>query len=447
MKRLPISFHLHTDSEPRPHHADYSNIFRIILKGSLWLVAVVLALLVASYSMGNTYVLGRIVGCAAALGYLVGTRWLARAGHQYKASALLVLFYAALAMANLYVWGVNTPFGFLLIAITIVLASILLEPRRTILVGNGLILFLLGMQYLISYQGYVPQFSDSIKASHFGDAIAYSCGIAVLVLISWLYGRQTQRLLHEARSAEAALARQKDLLEVRVKERTAELERTQLEESRALYQFVEVGQLSAALIHDLANHLTILTMDIEDIKRSQHSRVIARAQKSLMNLDRMVGTLRDQLRGTERPKPFSPVRVVTAALRGTLQKASPNITLTTSESAQKARIVGDPLRFTQVITILVNNAIEAGAAADAPAQIRIRIQANAKDVSITIEDDGPGLTGNYRRTLFKPVQSAKKDGLGIGLFIAHKIIETHFKGRLECTRPAQPTTFTITIPL
>lgn len=431
---------------PHRYHETYTSVFRIILKGSICLVATIFILLIIScFVFGNTYVIGRIVACGIALLYLLTSGYLAKIGHCHQASLLLVLFYACIAILNLYIWGVNTPFGIILLSITIVLSSILLGSRSTIAIGSGLIVFLLSLQIMISYYNYTPVFSPSLKPSHMGDAIAYSGGLALLVLVSWLYNRQTQKLLQEAESAKADLAQEKDLLEVRVKERTADAKKAQLEETRALYQFVEIGQLSAALIHDLANHLTVLTMDIEDIKQHQHSKVIERAQQSLGNLEKMVSTLRDQLQGKEKRIKFTPSNVIKPLIKTQGDKV--HITLIVEKSARQYRVNGDPLRLVQVMTILINNSIEAYDSTAPKYDITIRVQATKHTITVTIQDNGRGLPESYKDTLFKPMQSTKKEGLGVGLFLAKKIIETHFEGTLECVTPKEPTTFHITLPV
>lgn len=446
MKTPPSTTDILYTSLLRRDYADYSNIFRFLLRGSLILVAAVLVLLLVSYFVvGNTHTLGRIVASSIAVVYLLVTGFLGKAGYRRHAAILLVLFYALLSMLTLYVWGVNTPFGIILLSITIVISGFLMGPRATVMIGGGLITFLLALQYCISYRGYSPVFSESLKQSHMGDGIAYAFGIAILVLISWLYSRKTEQLLFEARSAQAALARQKQLLEVRVKERTAELEKIQLEESRALYQFVEVGQLSAVLIHDLANHLTALTMDIEEMKRGQHSRVIERAQKSLGSLEQLVARYRDKLHGTEKPQPFDVAALVHETIRNQARTRAASIDVDVADNAKRARITGDPLRFTQVLTVLLNNALDA---TNGPADVKVVIRYNKKTHTLLVEvkDMGKGIPAVHRKQLFKPVQSSKKDGLGIGLFIARKIVETHFRGSLTCTRTANPTTFTMIFP-
>lgn len=435
----------HGGSLPRHSHTDYGNIFSFLLRGSLLLVGSMLAILLLSYFVaGNTYIAGRIVACSVAIIYLLITNLVARREHVYLGSVLLILFYALLSMLILYMWGISTPFGIILLSITIVITSILFEPALTLLVGGGFISFILGLQYAISNHNYMPALSETIKPSHMGDAIAYSCGIGVLILVSWLYSRRTKQLLRTARSAEAALAQEKQLLEVRIKERTTELKKAQLEESRTLYQFVEMGQLSAALIHDLANHLTALTMDLEEMKRSQHAQVVERADASLSSLEQLVRQYRDQLQGNEKAKRFTVASFVRTTLRNDKRLRNARLKLHVDEAAENTSVLGDPLRFVQVLTVLINNALEASKGREVI--LRIAVDDDNDVLCVHVEDSGKGVPPDLRKQLFKPLQSTKKEGLGIGLFIAHKIVETHFKGNLTCTSYSDPTIFTISLP-
>jgi hypothetical protein len=51
------------------------------------------------------------------------------------------------------------------------------------------------------------------------------------------------------------------------------------------------------------------------------------------------------------------------------------------------------------------------------------------------------------RSLFRPFQTTKKNGLGIGLFQSKMIVEAH-QGSIQVeSRPGQGTTFRILLPL
>ena len=47
------------------------------------------------------------------------------------------------------------------------------------------------------------------------------------------------------------------------------------------------------------------------------------------------------------------------------------------------------------------------------------------EVHLSVRDQGPGLSLSARSHLFEPLFTEKMDGLGMGLYVAHAIVEAH----------------------
>jgi PAS domain S-box-containing protein len=98
---------------------------------------------------------------------------------------------------------------------------------------------------------------------------------------------------------------------------------------------------------------------------------------------------------------------------------------------------GDPELLKQVFLNLFVNAAEAIAG---HGKIRVRFEGRASGAGggggepdylrVLVEDDGPGLKEEIAERVFDPFFSTKEDGAGLGLAIAHRIIEAH-RGRIE----------------
>jgi signal transduction histidine kinase len=65
-----------------------------------------------------------------------------------------------------------------------------------------------------------------------------------------------------------------------------------------------------------------------------------------------------------------------------------------------------------------------------------------------VSDDGCGMSLDFvNRSLFRPFQTTKKNGLGIGLFQSKMIVEAH-QGRIQVdSQPGKGTTFRLILPL
>ncbi len=83
----------------------------------------------------------------------------------------------------------------------------------------------------------------------------------------------------------------------------------------------------------------------------------------------------------------------------------------------------------RAIRNLARNALEAsGASDDGSGRVRFSARSAEKRVTITVEDNGPGLDAEVRQNLFTPFTSQKPGGTGLGLAIARKIIREHGGG-------------------
>lgn len=448
MRRWKKSFRTPPQTSYHPS-TEYKVVFETLLISTFILIAIITILLFVSYFVvNNTYVIGRILLCAISLLYLTITYIVWAKNFPSLASKLLILFYFLIAGLVLFMWGLNTPFGLLLLTITIVLAGILLGARYTLYITIMEIIMIFGIQLAFS-TGHQPELLTTVRPTHFGDAIAYSALLSILALISWLFGRQTERLLFKNKLAEQALIKEKELLEIRVEERTRELQKAQLKEMQQLYQFAEMGQLSAALLHDLANHLAVLTFDIADIGKNQHTQAIKRAEESIVYLEQAVAQVRKQLQGKSDYQKFDVVACIEDCIKIITPKAKrARATISLDTPTKQLLLKGDPLRLNHIASILIRNGIEAYAA-NTPKDKRhvsVIITDDKEVVTIRVKDQGKGIPLERRSYLFTPLKSTKKDGLGIGLFIAKKIAETHFKGTLSLTNTTNYTEFILQLP-
>jgi signal transduction histidine kinase len=87
-------------------------------------------------------------------------------------------------------------------------------------------------------------------------------------------------------------------------------------------------------------------------------------------------------------------------------------------------------------------------AVGAAGQIRIATAVAGSWVRVSFADNGCGMAPEYvQHSLFKPFQTTKKKGLGIGLYQSKLIVEAH-QGRIEVqSQLGKGTTFTILLPL
>ena len=430
---------------------NYKTISNVVLFGTYLTTIAITGLLLIRLNIGRSpSTLGPLAVCGLALAYIVATHVLLRRGYHHAVAYLLLLFYTLLAAGIVWTWGVNTPMGTLILGLVIVLAGILLTAHWALYAALMSTAILMGTQTAVTFKWHM-QTMPTAGGSSFGEALAYCTAFAMLALVSWLYNREMERSLAQAKQAEIALLQQKATLKMQVKERTAELRKVQLEEMQYMYHFAELGQLGVTLLHDMANHLSALTLEMEGLQSGPHPKATARAELIIGYLENLVNSTRERLQGSTQQQTFDIGRKISETIAFLHDKAAKaNVVIQWHPPARSWKYKGDAASLCQVIAIITNNAIDAYKDSDGATSARrviVTIHRNRNSIVIHINDWGKGITKSARRHLFKPLHSAKKSGLGLGLYIAKQTIEMQFQGTIIIDPQLEHTRFTINLPL
>jgi putative PEP-CTERM system histidine kinase len=109
------------------------------------------------------------------------------------------------------------------------------------------------------------------------------------------------------------------------------------------------------------------------------------------------------------------------------------------------RILVDRDQIQSVVTNLVLNAQDA---VGCKGRIRVRTEHRGERVVLSVSDDGCGMSPTFlQKSLFRPFQSTKKKGLGIGLFQSRAIVQRHGGGMQVKSEEGDGTTFLVSLPL
>ncbi|QYF95920.1 hybrid sensor histidine kinase/response regulator [Massilia sp. PAMC28688] len=109
--------------------------------------------------------------------------------------------------------------------------------------------------------------------------------------------------------------------------------------------------------------------------------------------------------------------------------------------------VWDEFRLEQIIINLLTNALRYGGRKP----VRITLTTGEDHASIEVKDQGSGISPEDQERIFNPFERAStkevREGLGLGLYIARQLAESH-GGRLEVESvPGQGAAFRLTLPL
>jgi signal transduction histidine kinase len=113
------------------------------------------------------------------------------------------------------------------------------------------------------------------------------------------------------------------------------------------------------------------------------------------------------------------------------------------------RVWGDLHYLKDAILAVVQNALEAVAPVGGRVDVRSFAEARGRRrwVVVEIEDDGPGMSEEFVSTrLFRPFQTTKPDGVGLGLYTSSQILLFHKGDLVVKSAPGAGTLVRITLP-
>lgn len=271
------------------------------------------------------------------------------------------------------------------------------------------------------------------------------------------------------RAIEDELRQNKEQLEERVAERTAELIR--LEHKYQQTQKLEsLGVLAGGIAHDFNNILTVILGHCYMIKTG----VAAKGVTDKDQLDQIesaanrAADLCRQMLAYAGKSPllqseFNLYALVNEIVRLLTAATPKNVTVNLDLDPNLPLLIGDSSQIQQVVMNLVINASEAigdkkGSITVGLHSVTVSLDSGEVDyfgnrilagcyVRLTVSDTGCGMNEEGRRRIFEPFYTTKFTGRGLGMSAILGIIKTH-SGALQLTsRPGVGTTLTVFLPL
>ena len=222
-------------------------------------------------------------------------------------------------------------------------------------------------------------------------------------------------------------------------------------------RLVAMGELTAAIAHEVNQPLTAIVTNANFCLR----RLDGATSKPDELLAAITAIVNDGTRASG----------VISRIRGLLIKGSPDrteldinriiqdvtslmrkeftrnrVSLRTEVASDLAHVRGDPVLLQQVLINLIMNAIEAtSSSTSGRREILIRSAKNQDGVLVQVQDSGPGIAPELADRIFEPFFTTKAKGIGMGLSISHSIIESH-AGHLGIVPSPTGALFEFTLP-
>ncbi len=261
-------------------------------------------------------------------------------------------------------------------------------------------------------------------------------GLALLAALaaSLIIARRLTRPLHQIEAASRAIAvgDYDHPLEVRSDDEIGHLAAS-IRQMGADLARLEVArqEFIARISHDLRTPLTAikgLVINLQDTAPTNMQAALATMEEQTERLIRLVNDLfmlsrlqRGELRLQRTELDLASLASSAIALASE-QASRLGVRLSLGLSSEVPSVIGDADRLQRVVLNLVDNALKATRAGGA---IEVRVAATEGGVSLTVTDDGRGLTAEDADRAFEPYYRGMGGGAGLGLTIAREIVAAH----------------------
>jgi C4-dicarboxylate-specific signal transduction histidine kinase len=241
--------------------------------------------------------------------------------------------------------------------------------------------------------------------------------------------------------------------------RAEELARQQHEKLEMSARLIALGEMAAALAHEINQPLAA----ISNYNRGSVRRLRSgawNAEELLQAMEKSTEQVERAARIVQRVREFvrkrAPVLapcdlnevIADMAKLAQLEAECRAVRLRLELAPQLPPVLADRIMVEQVLVNLMQNAFEAmEGMAEGAAELVIASSVTAQgEVHITVADRGPGVSDEAAKHLFTPFYTSKPEGMGMGLAICRSIIEFHHGRIWTSMRPGGGTIAHVALP-
>lgn len=233
-----------------------------------------------------------------------------------------------------------------------------------------------------------------------------------------------------------------DLMKVFGRQAGAALANLQLAtDLAAARELAAIGKVASFVVHDLKNQVSGLSLVVDNARNyldgpEFQADMLETLDGTVRNMNGLIARLKNL--GECPLLQLRPLDLREVAAEAVRQVGSDRVQF----SGTATPVQGDRGELQKVVLNLLLNAIDAGGTTP----VRLSLQAEPVP-QLRVTDSGCGMSEAFiRQRLFKPFETTKNKGFGIGLYQVRQIVEAH-QGRIEVeSREGAGTTFTVWLP-
>ncbi|HEX7079194.1 MAG TPA: ATP-binding protein [Candidatus Eisenbacteria bacterium] len=221
---------------------------------------------------------------------------------------------------------------------------------------------------------------------------------------------------------------------------------------RQLDRLAALGRFASSVAHELRNPLTGIATGVQYLSRGfpegdERHESVAFILREVIRLN----TIIQDLFTATKPRDLNlrPARlgeVLALALRGIAPHvAASGVRIDVEDADHWPVAMVDADQIQQVFLNLIQNAVQA-TPAGGTVTLRARQAGDGRGVVVEVADTGPGIAPEHLPRIFEPFYTTRPKGTGLGLFVAHGIVQ-HHGGTLEVeSEQGRGTRFRIVLP-
>jgi len=210
-----------------------------------------------------------------------------------------------------------------------------------------------------------------------------------------------------------------------------------------------IGQVAASIGHELRNPLAVMQTSVHMLSRrmpedERTARHLRRVDEQISLCNTIISDLLELAR--DRPPERRPTDLAEVVREAAMSvPRPPDLPLTLDIAPALPSVAVDPGQFRQLVVNLVLNAVQASEAVGGG--IELRLVSDERDLLLTVEDRGKGLTPEVLARLFEPLFTTRSTGTGLGLALCRRVVEKHSGTISASNRAGGGATFTVRVPL
>lgn len=177
--------------------------------------------------------------------------------------------------------------------------------------------------------------------------------------------------------------------------------------------YKKLYRISADLAHEIKNPLASIKGAVELLSEGKNNEKLIRiVKRETERLDRILKDFLNLARPSNRDKVRVNFKKVVEEVVESLESSGKEIEF----KGENIYITIDPSSLRSVVENLLRNATQW-----ARREIRVKLYREGEWITLSVEDDGPGIPYEERFRVFEPFFSKRKDGSGLGLALVKKL--------------------------